>query len=87
MPVCLVCKKCDATVSFPRSKDLREEWIKALNIDVTPTDKSRICHEHFRKSDIGIDTAGRMIVRNGCVPSHYGTTFSLYGAVISVPAI
>ena len=69
MPVCLICKKYDASVRFPRNSDLRAEWVTALNISVPLTKYDRICHDHFHQSDIGCDDNGRKVIRNGSVPS------------------
>ena len=77
MPVCLVCKARNATIRFPRSKDLRDEWISALNLPVSPTDKDRICYDHFNKSDIGIAACGQTVIRSGCVPSLVTTDSAL----------
>ena len=68
MPVCLVCKARNATIRFPRSKDLMDEWISALNLPVNPTDKDRICYDHFNKSDIENAARGQTVIRSGCFP-------------------
>ena len=68
MPACLICKKRDASVRFPRNSDLRSDWLTALNISEPLTKYDRLCHDHFRQSDIGCDKNGHKVLRNGCVP-------------------
>ncbi|EGI64458.1 Eukaryotic translation initiation factor 4B [Acromyrmex echinatior] len=53
---CILCKVCATTIStssfhrFPKNKDRRSKWLRAINMNEVPQ-CARLCSNHFKSSD------------------------------------
>ena len=61
--------------NFPTDKTTRKQWLHAIRRDVGKdfrvTEKTKVCSQHFRSSDLKKSLNGRVYVKDNVVPSRF----------------